>query len=270
MTGEARSIDRNRHTGTLPHAGRASVSVRAVQPLVLYLKGRGHDAAAFLKAQGVDPTMFRDPEARLPHAAAVPLWPAAARLTNDPDLGLHVAEGVPPGNYGVLEYAVRTSENLGIGFQRLAQYTRFLHDIAEIKLTVQRDRAVLSHYVPVPGGLPRPISEYIVAAWLLTSRRATGVNWTPLQVKFPHAAPDNTSEHQRIFGCPPEFEYPRNELVFARDLLNIPMPKADATLEQILEAQVVAVIEKLPKGEATTDAVRRLLATELGEGQPTL
>lgn len=30
------------------------------------------------------------------------------------------------------------------------------------------------------------------------------------------------------------------------------------------------MIEKLPKGVATTDAVRRLLATELGEGQPTL
>jgi AraC-like DNA-binding protein len=32
----------------------------------------------------------------------------------------------------------------------------------------------------------------------------------------------------------------------------------------------VAVIQKLPKGEATTDAVRRHLASELGKGQPTL
>jgi hypothetical protein len=79
----------------------------------------------------------------------------------------------------VLDYVVRTSENLGIGFQRLAQYTRFLHDTAEIRLTVQRDRAVLSHSIPVPGGLPRPIAEYIVATWLLTSRQATGVNCLP-------------------------------------------------------------------------------------------
>ena len=270
MTGAARNIDRNRHAETLPHVGRASLSVRAVQPLLLYLAARGHDSAAFLKAQGVDPMMFRSPDARLPHATAAPLWPAAARLTNDPDLGLHVAEGVPPGNYGVLGYVVRTSESLGIGMQRLAQYTRFLHDIAEIKLSVQRDRAVLSHSIPVPGGLPRPISEYIVATWLLTFRQATGVKWTPLQVRFPHAAPDDTSEHQRIFGCTPEFEYHRNELAFARNLLNIPMAKADAALQQILEAQVVTLIEKLPKGEATTDAVRRLLATELGEGQATL
>jgi AraC-like DNA-binding protein len=32
----------------------------------------------------------------------------------------------------------------------------------------------------------------------------------------------------------------------------------------------VAVIQKLPKGEATTDAVRRYLAGELGKGQPIL
>lgn len=270
MTVTDRNIDRNRHAGTLPHLDRASVSVRAVQPLLMYLTARGHNSAAFLIAQGVDPMMFRDPEARLPHAVAAPLWPAASRLTNDPDLGLHVAEGVQPGNYGVLDYAVRTSENLGVGLQRLAQYTRFLHDIAEIKLTVQRDRAVLSHSIPVPGGLPRPIAEYIVATWLVTFRQAIGVNWAPLQVHFQHAAPDNTSEHQRIFGCIPGFEHDRNELVFSRDLLAIPMAKADATLQKILEAQVVAVIQKLPRGEATTDAVRRLLAAELGEGQPTL
>lgn len=270
MTEAAKSSDRNRHAGTLPHVGRASVSVRAVQPLLLYLTARGQDHALFLKAQGVDPVMFRDPETRLPHTVAAPLWLAAARLTNDPDLGLHVAEGVQPGNYGVLDYAVRTSENLGIGLQRLAQYTRFLHDIAEIKLTVQRDRAVLSHSIPVPGGLPRPIAEYIVATWLLTSRQATSVNWMPLEVNFQHAAPGNISEHQRVFGCTPDFGHHRNELVFSRDLLTVPMAKADDTLQKILEAQVVAVIQKLPKGEATTDAVRRLLATELGEGLPTL
>jgi AraC-like DNA-binding protein len=214
--------------------------------------------------------IFREPEARLPQAVAASLWPAAARLTNDADLGLHVAEGIRQESYGVLGYVVSTSENLGMGFQRMCRYIRFLHDVAETKLAVHGDRATLSHQLPFPGALPRPTSEYIVAGWLLASRKATGVGWIPLQVRFPHAKPNNTSEHQRIFGCNPEFGYQRNELVFSSDLLNTPHIKADPNLEAILEAQVVAVIEKLPKGEATTDAVRRHLAGQLGEGQPTL
>jgi AraC-like DNA-binding protein len=38
----------------------------------------------------------------------------------------------------------------------------------------------------------------------------------------------------------------------------------------ICSLEVVALIEKLPKAEATIDAVRRHLAGELGKGQPTL
>src|SRR5262249_51637173 len=54
------------------------------------------------------------------------------------------------------------------------------------------------------------------------------------------------------------------------ETLEIPLLRADAALQAILEAQVMAVIEKLPRGEATTDAVRRYLAGGLGDGQPTL
>ena len=130
MTGEAKSVDRNCHSRTRAQSVGVTLSVRNLQPLLMYLTARGEDTSAFLRAQGLDPQIFRDPEARVSHSVAVPLWPAAMRLTNDPDLGLHVAEGVRPGNYGVLDYAVRTSETMGIGLQRLCRYHRFLHDVA--------------------------------------------------------------------------------------------------------------------------------------------
>jgi AraC-like DNA-binding protein len=46
--------------------------------------------------------------------------------------------------------------------------------------------------------------------------------------------------------------------------------KADPILQSIVEAQVVALLSKLPKAEATTDTVRRVLAEELPNGQPRL
>jgi AraC-like DNA-binding protein len=96
------------------------------------------------------------------------------------------------------------------------------------------------------------------------------LNFIPLEVRFPHSAPDDISEHQQLFGCKLQFGWERTELVFAREFLNTPLVKADPALQAILEAQVVDLIRKLPKGEATTDAVRRHLASELGKGQPTL
>jgi hypothetical protein len=231
--------------------------------MLTYITARGHDSSTFLRDQGVDPMLLRDPEARLPQAVATRLWLAAVQITHDSNLGIHVAEGIRPGAFGALDYALRTSGTMGIGLVRLCRYHRFLHDVAEVKLTVHRDHAILSHRLPVPGGPPRPVSEYVLAGWLVTSRQATGVNWIPVEVRFPHSQPDDTSELRRFFGCTLKFGHERSELVFSRDLLDMPHLKADPNLQAILEAQVVAMLQKLPKGEAATDAVRRCLAGEL-------
>jgi AraC-like DNA-binding protein len=270
MTRVDKNIDRSGQARMPAGAGKISLSIRAVQPILMYITARGHDSGAFLRVNGVDPSIFRNPEARLPHAVAISLWSAAGQLTNDPNLGLHVAAGIRPGVYGVLDYAVRTCETLGEGLRRLALYHRFLHDVAETRLLEDRNRAILSHHLPLPGGAPRPVSECVAAGWLLASRQATGVNFIPLEVRFPHRAPDNISEHEQLFGCKLQFGREQTELVFARELLNAPLVKADPALQAILEAQVVALIQKLPKAEATTDAVRRHLASELAKGQPSL
>jgi AraC-like DNA-binding protein len=270
MTPSDKNIDRNGHKRMPTQVSKISLSIRSVQPILMYITARGHDSSDFLKANGVDPSILRDPDARLPHAVAVSLWIAAGRLTNDPNLGLHVAAAIRLGVYGALDYAVRTCDTLGEGLRRLSRYHRFLHDAAQTRLRIDRDLAILSHYLPLPGGAPRPVSECVLAGWLLTTRQATGLNWTPLEVRFPHLAPSDISEHRRLFGCKLQFGCERSELVFARELLDAPLIKADPALQAILEAQVVAAIEKLPKAEATTDAVRRHLASELGKGQPTL
>jgi AraC-like DNA-binding protein len=57
---------------------------------------------------------------------------------------------------------------------------------------------------------------------------------------------------------------------FARELLDLPLLEANPELQRILEAQVIAALQKLPKGAVTTDAVRRHLAAELSKGAPTL
>jgi AraC-like DNA-binding protein len=270
MTKSDKNTDRNRHSPVALPAGGVSVSQRSVRAVLMYVTARGHDVNALLRGQGMDPVWLRDPEARLPHAAAIRLWQAAGQLTNDPDLGLHVAEAIRPGLFGALEYALRTSANLGEAFTRLSRYHRLLHDAAQVRLKIDGDLAILSHRLPLPGGAPRPISEFILAAWLVTSRQATGQDCTPVQVCFPHAAPADTSEHRRLFGCPVRFGHSRSELVFPRRILDLALLKADPILQDIIEAQVVALLAKLPKSERTSDAVRRLLAGELSNGQPRL
>ncbi len=270
MTREDKKIDRNRQPRVANNGGGIALSFHSVRPVLMYTTARGYDVNALLREQGLDPILLHDPEARLPHTAAIRLWQAARELTNDKDLGLHVAESIQPGQFGAVEYAVRTSANLEAAFTRLCRYHRLLHDAALVQLEIGRDCAILSHRLPLPGGAPRPVSEFILAAWLLISRQATGEDCTPVRVCFPHAAPVDTSEHNRVFGCPLKFGQSRSELVFTRRTLALPLLKADPILQSIVEAQVLTLLAKLPKAEPTADTVRRFLAQELSNGQPKL
>jgi len=55
----------------------------------------------------------------------------------------------------------------------------------------------------------------------------------------------------------PEFGHHCSELLFTSDLFHIPDRQADPNRQAIVEAQVVPMLQKLPKGEAATDPVRR-------------
>jgi len=85
MTETDRNTERNRQARRPAAAPRIWLSVRVLEPLLPYLTARGHDIFAFLKGQGLDPLIFRDREARLPHLLAASPRGAAARRTNDAD-----------------------------------------------------------------------------------------------------------------------------------------------------------------------------------------
>ena len=90
MTGADKRIDQSRHAQTVPRPSTVSLSLRVLLPLFAHLTARGHDSSAFLRAQGVDPALLRDPDARLPQVVATRIWVAAGQLTQDPNLGIHV------------------------------------------------------------------------------------------------------------------------------------------------------------------------------------
>jgi AraC-like DNA-binding protein len=267
VTQQDRTIDISRH-GPVPR--RVLVSARSIRPVLAYFSSLGHDVGRLLHDAGLDPVVLKDVESRLPHDTAIAIWDRVAAITGDSDVGLHVAEAITPGMFGAVEYVARTSPTLGAGFERLFRYHRVLHDVAETGLERVAGRAVLSHRLPLPGGAPRHVSDFVLAGWLLVGRTVTGLSWTPLEVRFPHRRPAHTAEYRRVFGAPITFEHTRSELVVSDDTLALPHVTADAALRPIVEAQASALLRSVRPDEGVADGVRRMLADELCDGDPTL
>ncbi|MCC5809666.1 MAG: AraC family transcriptional regulator [Ectothiorhodospiraceae bacterium] len=270
MTRLDKNIDRSRHPGALTRRRSISLSLRSVAPLLAYLASNGYDADLLRKAAGMGEVETGNPDARISHALAIRLWNAAQQETGDADLGLHVAEAIRPGTFGALEYAVRTSPSLGTGLDRLVRYHQVLHDAAEVGVDRRGGQVVLSHRLPLPGGAPRQVSEYVMAGWLLAVRRLVGDQARLIEARFPHSAPARLDVHKRLFGAPLRFDHHRSELVFPAAMLDQPLPEADPTLQRILEGQLDALVAQLPPAGACVDRVLRVLAGELCEGEPRL
>ncbi|AKQ63923.1 Transcriptional regulator, AraC family [Myxococcus hansupus] len=246
------------------------MSGRTVLPAIGRLLALGMDIEPLLKEAGVPRAALEDADARLPHEVALDVWHRAVRLSGDASLGIHAAESVRPGAFDVLDYTLRSSATLGEAWGRLTRYYRLLHDAAQVRLTVSGGLAHLTHALPpsLPP-LPRQVAEFILTALMVASRQATGVDLIPSRVSFHHAAPDDVSEHVRVFRCEPRFEQPHNGVSVAQAVLETPLLKADSGLSTVLERHTRELLARLPEVQGLVERVRAHAAEGLASGGAT-
>jgi AraC-like DNA-binding protein len=249
-----------------------TVSVFVLRALCAALAAAGVDAVAFLVAQGLSPGVLEETDVRVPAPAAVRAFEAAAARTGDPWFAIHAAERIPLGAVGFLDYHVRSSATLGEALRRTIRYFVLINDRMEAALEVEGDEArlVQRHRGPATDVEPRQLAEFHFAMILSRGRRLVGGEWPLRAVGFAHAAPAAAREHERFFRAPVRFGLPADEIVFARALLDTPLPTADPALSAVLERYAEALVAKLPVVGSFLDDARRAVAELLRGGDPGL
>ena len=111
----------------------------------------GASQDAIEAAAGWAASQAADPDARISLAVESALWDEGARLTGDPDFGLHSAERLQPGMFDVIDYAIRTAPTLRVALERLARYNRIEHDVAVFTINDRGDVTRVEHRL---GGAP--------------------------------------------------------------------------------------------------------------------
>ena len=96
-------------------------ATKAVLAVVGFAATAGVSPPVLLQAAGIDPALLTGPDAYLLLTQEQRLWHEAARLTGDPDFGLHLAEWAVPRmeeQFDVLAFAVRSCATLGEHYRR--------------------------------------------------------------------------------------------------------------------------------------------------------
>lgn len=252
----------------VPLAG--SISIAYVQGLVDHLDRRGVAPQRLLAGVQLEPSILDQREARIAASVYVDLLELGLALSGDADLGLHLGEAVRPGHFGVLGYLLMSCATLGDALHRQARYAELVGSLGRVELADEPPRAgheplVRHSWEPLLPRQQRQLAEETLACWLRFGHWISGLEQAPLEVRFRHPAPADTSEHRRIFRCPVLFGQADNARVFPRRLLALPLGQADSQIQRTLDAYAGRLLESIRRGEGVLERARQCLAERLPE-----
>lgn len=231
-----------------------SISTALVRPLVAALEPRGL-AELFAKAD-LTKEIALDPEARVSPAQFCVAWAEALRLSGDPALALAIAKATPPGAFGIVEYVCRSQKTLKGALEQWCRYLAILDDAVEVRLEGASLRVVRESEAPAPAS-----HELCFALVFLRARElAKGV--TVAEVRYTHRSSE-AERHRAFFGAPVVFGARHTEMIFDRDVLDLPLATADENLAAILVPAAEEKRARRPKEPPFTDQVSRALRSAL-------
>jgi AraC-like DNA-binding protein len=269
------STDGNPDMGLAQRACAGTVCSRVVQPLASVLKFSGIEPQGVLAPCGFGESAEHD-DHRIERHAWYEVLDRSLDLTGDPRIGLRWAKiaAVNGGAMGLVEYLARSSSTLRTAITSLVHYGRVFQDDLAFE-SVSEGRSVCLRLVSRDNArLPALWAEGILAYWYLIGVRLanfdTSFAKSGTEILFAHSMPVGVTTYQRFFKCPVHFNASEYAIVFASELLDVPLATADACLFGLLESYARHLLLQLPcAGGDVQQRVRSVLLRELDGGNPT-
>jgi len=232
--------------------------------LIAWLESRGSDSTPIRRLLGT--ADLTDPDLRVAEASVESAWQAAAGLTRDDAIGVHLAEFLPRGALDLVEYALRASPSLAVGLERLARYAHVLSDRVAARTETNAHGVLFllrdtGSTVLHPGRV-----DFALTAVLRFARESTGVDITPLQVCLAHVEPLDAAEHRRFFRTPVRFNAGSNSLLLSAVDAARPMRAADEGLASIVHRRLDKMLaQRVQNRSGFSGPVRHVIVEQLGK-----
>jgi len=217
----------------------------------------GFDVAAHIRRRGWDPALLQEDQARVPWRDIVDLWAAAARGTGDPHLGLHAAESPPFRVESPFGYLIASSPTLREGFQLMIRYQGLHSDEHVLSLDERGDHVAVVVRLPEIPPATSHQNEHVCAILRRLGAWIVGPSFRLLGARFRHAGPSSAGEHERVFGCPVQFNQPETAVLLSHEMLS----KASLFANPAVQGAVRPVADSLLAERRTRVWALRVKAT---------
>ncbi len=228
------------------------------------------EPAELLEGTGVSEEDLTDAERRLDIPTYQHIIRRARALTGEPALGIYFGLDMRVSSHGLLGYAALTSATVGDALRLAVRYVPTRTTAIGLRVTEAGDQAALVVEENVDFGDARDavLFAFTMGLWQI-ARTATGVPVTG-EVDFPFPRPSYLDRFTSVLPTAPRFDQPRTRIVFAKEVLLLPMSMSDPAALQIAREHCEQELRGLGFGGDVVERLRAVLPLEGGGGYRTL
>lgn len=224
-------------------------------------------AEPILARVGISLAQVSEAHERTPFDAQKAFWAAAAEVSNDPHIGLHLGEHMPVYRGQVIEYLFSSSPTFGEGLKRALAYQRLVSDAITARLVLDDEQAYLQNMAD--DNTLRQFAECLTVAVIKFFKFVTDDKFTPLSVHFKHSEGASSEEYTRVFGCPVTLGCNENRLYFDKAILDYRVWHAEPDLLRLHEQMANEKLAELARFDLVAE-VKRAIGEMLESGTTTL
>lgn len=221
----------------------------------------GVDSEALFKKVGLDPSQLMDSNARYPYALVRQLWQQAIDITDDPCLGLRMANYWHPSDFHALGYAWLASPTLKSALLRAVRYFDVVStDPEELRLEENKDsyRFIIDTSKVQQRGMDE---EYDVFATLLVDmcRISSRTKFSPLKLELQRPIPSCSKDFEDYFQCPIIFSAEQNIIHLPKKEIEMPLPTANTEMLAASDKIVTDYLAQLKRHDIAVQVKSKLI-----------
>ncbi len=245
-----------------------TVTAITVAPVARAARRAGVDPGPVLARLGLNEQgTYED---RIPISRLFSLWETLVRSLHNPALPVLAAHYHEQDERSLLSFLCFVQQNVGDALRVVDRYWPTVTDAYRWTVEIRGSGCTLAVPAAPSGRLGwRCHVEYDVVDIVRSSRRMTGGAARPLAVSFAHRAPPSIAPYSEALGLEPRFAAERTELVYPREVVDLPMPGAKPALARALTAQLDEMLARVSAAGTVSRVVRDLVPGMLRAGRAT-
>jgi AraC-like DNA-binding protein len=242
------------------------VNTSTVKTLVNYLSNKNLDFLSIQEELGFNISGLDSPDANFPLNIYKDLWALAVKYTDDPFLGLRLAQNRYNNEMSLVSHVFFNSQNLREGLKQYIRYYSLINESITVQLKTIGDKAIVSYHCIRPECYCEQDMEHSLALSVTRIKDHISADIALDEVHFEHEC-HNLKLYKEFFACPVYFKQKQSALIFKKKYLDYTFPKKSAHLFHFLNTHLETLLTKIKKSDTLSDQVSRLIEKSLETGE---